>query len=164
MNKKTMYLTQSGLIAGIYIALTLLFQPISFGEVQVRIAEILTILPYFTPAAIPGLFIGCILANIFGGAMALDVVIGSLATLVAAVFTYFLRSKPIYFAPLPPVIINAFVVGALLRYIYQIPMPLWILILSVGAGEVISAGFLGVIFGKILERYKKVLFPKEINK
>ena len=79
-NKKVLFLTHAAMIAAIYVVLTLVFQAISFGEIQVRIAEALTILPAFTPAAIPGLFIGCIIGNIFGGSIHPDIIFGSLAT------------------------------------------------------------------------------------
>ena len=96
MKKKGMsvrFLTQGAVIAAIYVALVMIFNYCSFGPVQFRIAEALTILPYFTPAAIPGLFIGCIIANILGGAILWDVVFGSIATLIGAIGTYLLRKS-----------------------------------------------------------------------
>ena len=87
-NKGTLFLVQAALIAAVYVVLTLVFAPFSYGEIQVRISEALTILPFFTPAAIPGLFVGCILANLLGGAIPLDIAFGSIATLIGAVFTY----------------------------------------------------------------------------
>ena len=81
---RTKYLTHAAIIAAVYVVLTIIFAPISYGQVQVRISEALTVLPYFTPAAIPGLFIGCIIANIYGGAGIIDIIFGSLATLFAA--------------------------------------------------------------------------------
>ena len=91
MRKNIRYLTTAVMIAAMYVVLCLILRPFSYGEVQVRVAEALTILPYFTSAAIPGLFIGCIIANLLGGSIILDVVFGSLATLLAAIFTYLLR-------------------------------------------------------------------------
>lgn len=94
MKKKGMsvkFITQAAVIAAIYVVLVVIFNYISFGPVQFRIAEALTILPYFTPAAIPGLFVGCIIANILGGAIVWDVVFGSIATLIGAIGTYLLR-------------------------------------------------------------------------
>ena len=79
-NKSTLFLVQAALIAAVYVVLTLVFAPFSYGEIQVRISEALTILPFFTPAAIPGLFVGCILANLLGGAIPLDIAFGSIAT------------------------------------------------------------------------------------
>ncbi len=92
-NKSTLFLVQAALIGAIYVVLTLVFAPFSYGEVQVRISEALTILPYFTPAAIPGLFVGCIIANILGGCIPVDIIFGSIATLLGAVFTYKLRNS-----------------------------------------------------------------------
>ena len=92
-SKNTMFLVQAAAIGAIYVVLTLLFAPLSYGEVQVRFSEALTILPYFTPAAIPGLFVGCILSNLLGGAIPVDIIFGSIATLIGAVFTYKLRGS-----------------------------------------------------------------------
>ena len=99
MKKKGMsvkFITQAAVIAAIYVVLVVIFNYISFGPVQFRIAEALTILPYFTPAAIPGLFVGCIIANILGGAIVWDVVFGSIATLIGAIGTYLLRKQSLY--------------------------------------------------------------------
>ena len=84
-NKSVTFLTQAAMIAAIYVVLTMIFAPFSFGEVQVRVAEALTILPIFTPAAIPGLFVGCLIGNITGGAVLPDIIFGSIATLIGAV-------------------------------------------------------------------------------
>ena len=83
-----LFLVQSAMIAAIYVVLTIVFAPISFGQIQFRIAEALTILPAFTPAAIPGLFVGCLIGNILGGAILPDIIVGSMATLLGAIFTY----------------------------------------------------------------------------
>ena len=107
MKKKGMsvkFITQAAVIAAIYVVLVVIFNYISFGPVQFRIAEALTILPYFTPAAIPGLFVGCIIANILGGAIVWDVVFGSIATLIGAIGTYLLR-KHKWLAPVPPIVL-----------------------------------------------------------
>ena len=91
--KKTVFLMQASLIAAIYAAITIALAPISYGQIQVRVAEALTILPAFTPAAIPGLFVGCIVANLYGGGGIIDVVFGSLATLMAAYLSYKMPKK-----------------------------------------------------------------------
>ena len=83
-DKKVLFIVQAAAIAAIYVVLTVVFAPLSFGEVQVRFAEALTILPYFTPAAIPGLFVGCIIGNFLGGAIPVDIICGSIATLIGA--------------------------------------------------------------------------------
>ena len=92
-NKNVTFLTQAAMIAAIYVVLTYVFAPFSFGEVQVRISEALTILPVFTPAAIPGLFVGCLVGNILGGAILPDIIFGSIATLIGAIGTYMLRQQ-----------------------------------------------------------------------
>ena len=92
-NKKVLFLVQAAMIGAIYVVLTILFQPFSFGQIQVRIAEALTILPVFTSAAIPGLFVGCLIGNILGGSILPDIIFGSLATLIGAIFTYLLRKQ-----------------------------------------------------------------------
>jgi len=138
--------------------LTVLFAPFSFGEIQVRIAEALTILPVFTPAAIPGLFVGCIIGNIFGGSILPDIIFGSLATLIGAYFTYLLRKHVKYLAPLPPIISNTLIVPLVLRYAYGINLPIAFMMLTVGIGEVISCGILGMIVYAALEKYKYRIF------
>ena len=117
-NKKLIYLTQAAMIAALYVALTYVFAPFSFREIQVRISEALTILPVFTPAAVPGLFVGCLLGNFLGGAVLPDVICGSLATLVGAYFTRKLRNGHPFLAPIPPIAANTLVVPFVLRYAY----------------------------------------------
>ena len=106
-NKKVLLIVQAALIAAIYVVLTYFISAFNLasGAIQVRISEALTILPVFTPAAIPGLFIGCLLSNLLTGCMPLDVVFGSLATLIGACGTYALR-KHKWLAPLPPIVAN----------------------------------------------------------
>ena len=106
-NKKVLFLTQAAVIAAIYVVLTIFISAFNLasGAIQVRISEALTILPFFTPAAIPGLAIGCLLSNLLTGAAVYDVVFGSLATLLGAVGTYLLR-KHKFLCTLPPVIAN----------------------------------------------------------
>jgi len=153
-NKKVLFLTHAAMIAAIYVVLTLVFQAISFGEIQVRIAEALTILPAFTPAAIPGLFIGCIIGNIFGGSILPDIIFGSLATLIGACFTYLLRKQNKYMAPLPPIISNTIIVPFVLRYAYGFNLPIAFMMLTVGIGEVISCGVLGMILYSSLAKHR----------
>ena len=105
-DKKVLFMAQAAMIAAIYVALTVVLAPFSFSEIQVRVAEALTILPAFTPAAIPGLFIGCLIGNIAGGAVLPDIVFGSLATLIGAFFTWKLRNAHPLLAPVPPIVAN----------------------------------------------------------
>ena len=157
-NKKVLFLVQAAMIAAIYVVLTVLFAPFSFGEIQVRIAEALTILPVFTPAAIPGLFVGCLIGNIFGGSILPDIVFGSLATLIGAFFTYLLRKQSKYLAPLPPILSNTVIVPFVLRYAYGINLPIPFMMMTVGIGEVISCGVLGMIVYSALDKYKYRIF------
>ena len=160
-NKKVLFLTHAAMIAAIYVVFTLVFQAISFGEIQVRIAEALTILPAFTPAAIPGLFIGCIIGNIFGGSILPDIIFGSLATLIGACFTYLLRKQNNYLAPLPPIISNTIIVPLILRYAYGFNLPIAFMMMTVGIGEVISCGVLGMILYSALTKHKHKIFKQE---
>lgn len=157
-NKKVLFLTHAAMIAAIYVVLTLVFQAISFGEIQVRIAEALTILPAFTPAAIPGLFIGCIIGNIFGGSILPDIIFGSVATLIGACFTYLLRKQSKYLAPLPPIVSNTIIVPLVLRYAYGFNLPIAFMTLTVGIGEVISCGVLGMILYSSLAKHRHKIF------
>jgi len=110
------YITQAAIIAALYVTLTFVFRPISFGPIQVRISEILCVLPFFTPAAVPGLFVGCLIGNGLGSNLGpIDVILGSLATLVSAFLAS--KTKKWGLVPLPAVIINAFVVGFILYYV-----------------------------------------------
>lgn len=157
-NNKVLFMAQAAMIAAIYVVLTIVFAPFSYGEVQVRISEALTILPVFTPAAIPGLFIGCLISNILGGCIMPDIIFGSLATLIGAVFTWQLRGKSKFLAPLPPILSNIVIVPFVLRYGYQVPLPIPFMMLTVGIGEVISCGVLGMIVHTALNKYKHAIF------
>ena len=157
-NKKVLFLTQAAMIASIYVVLTIVFRPFSFGEIQVRIAEALTILPLFTPAAIPGLFIGCLIGNMVGGSILPDMIFGSLATLLGALFTYLLRNKNKFLAPIPPILSNTLIIPFVLRYAYGTNLPIYFMMLTVGIGEVISCGILGMILCSALWKYKYKIF------
>ncbi|MBA4699886.1 MAG: QueT transporter family protein [Ruminococcus sp.] len=153
-----LFMAQAAMIAAIYVVLTIVFAPFSYGEVQVRISEALTILPVFTPAAIPGLFIGCLISNILGGCILPDIIFGSFATLIGAVFTWQLRNKSPFLAPLPPILSNTIIVPLILRYGYLVPLPIPFMMLTVGIGEVISCGVLGMILYTALNKYKHTIF------
>ncbi|MBL3539280.1 QueT transporter family protein [Aminivibrio sp.] len=156
LNKKTLpapaSLAVSGLVAAAYAVLTILFAPISYGHIQVRISEALTVLPFLFPQAVPGLFIGCLIANFAGGFGILDVVLGSGATLLAAVLTA--RMPNAVLAAVPPVVVNMVVVGGYLSFLLDIPfLPC---ALYVGLGQVVACCFLGIPLVLLLEgRMKK---------
>ena len=143
---KTMQITAGGVIAALYVVLTVLAAQFNLasGAIQVRFSEGLTIMPLFTVAAIPGLTVGCVLANLLTGCAAWDVVFGSLATLIGAVGTRLLRKKPLL-AWIPPVLSNAVIVPIILMKVYGVEDAWWFLTLTVGAGEVISCGVLGLL-------------------
>ena len=159
--KNTYFLAYGAAIAAIYVALTMAFQPISFGPVQFRISEALCILPFFTPAAIPGLFVGCFLSNLFCGAAGLDIVFGSLATLIGAVGSYYLGKKNKWLVCVPPILSNTIIVPWVLRYAYGSTDLIPYAMLTVGIGVILAIGVLGNILLVTLERhYKAVLFAK----
>ncbi|MCU6746873.1 MULTISPECIES: QueT transporter family protein [Lachnospiraceae] len=157
-NTPVLFMAQAAMIAAIYVVITLLFAPFSYGEVQVRLSEALTILPVFTPAAIPGLFIGCLLSNILGGCIVPDIIFGSLATLLGAFFTWKLRNLNKFFAPIPPITANILIVPFVLKYGYQVPLPIPFMMLTVGIGEIVSCGILGMLLYYALAKYKYTLF------
>ncbi|WP_329887611.1 QueT transporter family protein [Pseudoramibacter faecis] len=160
-NQKLSFLVQAAMIAAIYVALTLVFQAVSFGQVQVRVSEALTILPLFTPAAVPGLFVGCLIGNILGGAILPDIVFGSLATLIGAIGTYWLCGRKPILGPLPPILSNMIVVPLVLKYTYGTPLPIPLMMLTVGIGEVLSCGVLGLILYFALKKYAHVIFKSQ---
>lgn len=157
---KALFVAQAALIAALYVALTQLaaLLGLSSGAIQIRFSEALTILPYFTPAAIPGLFIGCVIANLTTGAILWDVVFGSLATLLGAVVTYLLRKRSKWLAPIPPIVSNTLIVPFVLTYAYGVPDGIPFLMLTVGVGEVLSCGVLGLALLKALEKYRARIF------
>lgn len=157
---KTLFLTEAAVIAAIYTVLVLVFQWSSFGPVQFRVAEALTVLPYFTPAAIPGVTIGCFLSAVFTGADVLDMVFGSLATLVAAFLSYKLRRFK-FLVPIPPIVVNAIVVPWILRFAYGEALPIPVMMLSVGAGQLVAAGVLGMILLFALDMIKHIVFRNQ---
>lgn len=168
-NRHVTFTVQAALIAALYVVLTFVANQFGLAShtIQVRLSEALCILPFFTTAAIPGLWIGCLLANLLTGAVVYDVIFGSLATLLGAVFTYMLRRHKLL-CTLPPVIVNSLVVPVILIYGYGIPriyfegldMTYLFNVLTVGAGEVISVCVLGTLLLNILCRYRGVIFTE----
>ena len=126
---------------------------LSSGVIQLRFSEMLTVLPAFTSAAIPGLTIGCLLANLLSGCLALDIIFGSFATLIGALGTYALK-KHVFLAPLPPIISNTLIIPFVLRFVYSVPNSLPFIILSVALGEILSCGVLGYILLPTLKKIK----------
>lgn len=146
LQPKVLYLTQAGAIAAIYVVLSLFAQGFNLasGAIQCRFSEVLTILPFFTTAAVPGLIIGCFLSNIFIGSPLLDIIFGTLATALGAIGTRCLR-KHMLLCTFPPVISNALIIPVVLRYGYGITQFYFYLMLTVGAGQIIMCVFAGGI-------------------
>lgn len=162
-NRKTLFITQAAVIAAIYTVLVFIFSFSSFGPIQFRIAEALTILPYFTAAAIPGVTLGCFLSAVLvPGTAVLDMVFGSLATLIAAVLSYKLRRNK-FLVPIPPIIVNALVVPWVLKFAYGEAQSVPLMMLTVGAGEFVAAGILGMVLLFALDKVKNVVFRNTDN-
>lgn len=186
-NSKALFLAHAAMIAALYVVLTYLANALGLANyaIQVRFSEALTILPMFTPAAIPGLFVGCLLSNLLTGCDILDIIFGSLTTLVAAFLTYGIRrmgmkkindevtGKPRlvestedgktpafkkFLAPIPPTVLNMLVVPFILAYVYQLEGTIPFFMLTVGAGELISCGILGILLYLALQKNAVRLF------
>lgn len=162
-NKSIYFLVYGAAIAAVYTVLTFVFAPISFGPIQFRISEALCILPYFTPSAVPGLFVGCLLSNLLCGAAPLDVVFGSLATLTGAAGSYALRGRRCLVC-LPPITANTVIIPWVLRFAYGSEAMIPFAMLTVGIGEILAIGVLGNGLLLVLERYKAPLFGKCLAK
>ena len=158
-NNKTFFIAQAAVIAALYVVLTLLANSLGLANyaIQLRFSEALTILPFFTPAAIPGLFLGCLISNLLTGAIIWDVVFGSLATLLGAVGTHLLRRCK-WLAPLPPIVANTLIVPPVLYFAYQIPGSIPYFMLTVGIGEILSCGVLGMLLLFVLQKYRNYIF------
>ena len=148
-----------GMIAALYVALTFVSASVGLasGVIQVRLSECLCLLPCLIPAAVPGLAVGCVLANWLTGCAFWDVVFGSLATLIGAVGTRLMKNKP-HWAWIPPVVSNALIIPPVLMYVYNVPDAWWFLVLTVGAGELISCGLIGLaVYDTAQRNLKKYL-------
>lgn len=171
-DKKVIFIVQAAVIAALYVVLTFIANALGLAShtIQVRFSEALCILPVFTTAAIPGLWIGCLLANLLTGAVIYDVIFGSIATLLAAVFTYLLRNHKIA-CTFPPVILNMIIVPFVLVYAYGIPpvyfhnvnVTIPFNAVTVGIGEVISVCILGSILMRVLFKYRNVVFRTAVQ-
>lgn len=151
--KKSVSLARGGMIAALYVLLTFFsaLLGLSSGPVQLRLSESLTVLPFYLPEAVPGLAVGCVLANLLTGAPVWDVAFGSLATLLGAFGTRYLAKKP-WQAPLWPILANTLIVPQILRLVYQAEGTLWYFTLTVFAGEALSCGVLGLLTASVWKR------------
>lgn len=159
---KILYIVQAGVIGALYVVLTMFALGFNLASdaIQCRFSEALTILPFFTPAAIPGVTIGCLLSNIIMGSPLPDVIFGSLATLIGCLGTYALRKHKIL-CSLPPVISNALIIPFVLKYAYGAPDLIPYMMLTVGAGEVITCVILGEILLNALFPVRGMLFADD---
>ena len=153
MNSKTLYLTQGAIIAALYVILTLITNAagLASGVIQVRISEALCILPIFTPAAVPGLLVGCLTSNVMTGFAPWDIVFGSLATLIGAYGSYLLRNHKLA-AVIPPILANTLIIPWILHLVYQFPGSVLYFTATVFAGEFISIAILGTLLRIVLEK------------
>lgn len=157
--KKTTWLIQGAVIAALYVVLTEIaaLMGLASGAIQVRLSEALNVLACFTSAAVPGLTIGCLLANLLTGSVVWDVLFGSLATLIGALGAYALRRNRVM-ALACPILSNMVIVPFILKYAYGLSDGIWYLVFTVAVGEVISCGVLGYLMGMAADKYRKVLF------
>ena len=171
-NKNVTFMVQAAIIAALYVVLTFVANALGLAShtIQVRFSEALCILPFFTPAAIPGLWIGCLIANLVTGAVIWDIIFGSIATLLGAIGTYLLRRHK-FLCTLPPVIANMIIVPFILVYGYGIPrvylknvdVTIIFNAMTVGIGEVISVCVLGSILLNVLNKYKDTIFRQNAD-
>lgn len=163
---KVHFMTQAAMIAAIYTALTVAFAPVAYGPIQFRISEALCILPFFTPAAIPGLFLGCAISNgvgvALGTAVLPDVIFGSLATLIGAAGSYAVRKNK-WLVCVPPIAANTIIIPWVLRYAYGAPELIPFMMLTVGIGEILAVGVLGNFLLHALVRYQGLVFKRALN-
>lgn len=159
MNRNLRFLCRGALVAALYVVLTWLCALVGLdkGVIQMRLSEALCVLPAFTGAAVPGLFVGCLLANLLTGSALPDIVFGSLATLIGALGAYFLRRRK-WLVPLPTVLANTLIIPFVLRFAYGVEGSIPYFMLTVGAGEVISAYICGMLLYAALERQAANLF------
>ncbi len=157
--KSTRFITKAAIVAAIYVVLTEMstLMGLSSGVIQIRFSEALTVLPFFTPTAIPGLFIGCIISNLLAGGALLDIVFGSLATLFGAFGTYLFSKKSFYLAPVFPILSNTLIIPWVLKLVYGFEGTVMYFTLTVFTGEFISCGILGIALMLLLKRRKELL-------
>lgn len=154
--RKIVYICTAAIIAAIYVALTHVSNALGLasGAIQCRISEALCILPYFTSAAIPGLTIGCVIANLTTSASLVDIVFGSLATLIGALGAYWLR-KHRWLTPVPTILANTLILPFVLKFMLNLEESVWFFFITIFIGELVSAGIVGMIFLFAFEKLNK---------
>lgn len=159
MKQKTNFICVTAMIAALYVVLTFIANAfgLASGVIQIRLSEALTVLPFFAPAAIPGLTIGCLLSNWMTGCVLWDIIFGTLATLLGALGSYALRKYP-WLVPIPPIVANTVIVPFVLRYAYGAADALPYMMATVGIGEILSCYVLGMILLTALKKFRVPLF------
>ncbi len=160
--KMILKVSQGAIIAALYVVITFVFAPISFGPLQIRISEILTVLPFFSPAAVPGLFVGCLIANVLGGTVFWDVIFGSLATLIGGWFGYKLRFNR-WLVPIPTVLSNALIIPFVLRYGYGMEISIVLTMVYIAVGEIIGSYIMGELLISALLKRKQLFSEDKTN-
>ena len=152
--KHILYVCQAGIVAALYTVLTCVVGAfdLASGAIQVRLSDALCVLPVFFPAAIPGLTVGCVIANLLMGSLWQDVIFGSVATLIGAIGAYLLRRAPAWLTTAPTILANGLIVPPILVYAYHIEGTLPFTVLTVTLGELLSAGVLGTLLCILLRR------------
>ncbi len=158
--KKLNALTYSAMIASLYVLLTYISHILGLanGAIQLRLSEALAILPCFTPSAIPGLFVGCIISNLLTGCAVWDIIFGSFATLIGAVFCYLLRKRSKWLSVLPNILSNSFIVPFILIKVYGLEQSYLVHFVFIFIGELISCGALGMVLYLVLDKNKNIIF------
>ena len=159
MNNKTRNIVYAAIIAALYVVLTefAALLGLSSGAIQIRFSEALNALCLFTPYGIPGMFIGCLLANMLTGAVVFDVVFGSVATLLGAVGVYLFRKHKVL-ALLCPVVTNALILPFVLKYAYGLPEGIGYFVITIAIGQLVSCTVLGYFFARAVDKHKNCLF------
>ena len=150
-------MAQAAVIAAVYVVVTGMIVPVAFGPIQFRVSEALCVLPYFTPAAIPGVTLGCLLSNILYGSAVPDIIFGSLATLIGAVGSWMLRRNK-WLVCVPPILSNTIIIPWVLRFAYGAEEMIPVMMATVGIGEILAIGVLGNLLLAVLERYRGAIF------
>lgn len=171
-HNRILFLCQAAMTAALYVALTYLANALGLasGAIQFRLSEVLAVLPFFTPAAIPGLYIGCLLANILTACAPLDIALGPVATLLGALGAYFLSKMPVkwnkWVAPIPNILFNIVIVTIVVFFCYtdpaeMVPATIPVIAGGVAIGEVVTGYGLGILLLLALDPVKGRLFPKK---
>ncbi len=159
MQKKVTFISQAGIIAALYVVLTMFVQIVNLasGAIQFRVSEALCVLPFFTPAGIPGVIIGCLISNFLLLSPVPDIIFGTLATAVGAILSYMLRRHR-FLVTLPPVFANALIIPFVLKFAYHLDGALWFFMLTVGAGEALACIGVGSLLITALMPFRNVIF------